>query len=162
MPTIARETKLDILMADLKASSNILSAAGEYWVEAKRSREVLDELAEGLIRWLVERRWVRTQPHTATGTGAGTQTVAESSSGALPSHGLQGSASDPVLLESLGQSTSRNSLGLELGETLPGGFGTGLSGVDFFTSFDVDSSWADVVAFSDSWNSDDFMSGLYV
>jgi hypothetical protein len=54
VPAIAAETKLDILVADLKAGSYALSATGEHWAEAKRSRDVLDELSSATVRWIIE------------------------------------------------------------------------------------------------------------
>ncbi|KAL3426744.1 hypothetical protein PVAG01_00253 [Phlyctema vagabunda] len=54
VPGVAKETKLDVLMADLKAGSNVLSATAEHWTEAKRSRDVLDELSGATIRWITE------------------------------------------------------------------------------------------------------------
>jgi hypothetical protein len=41
-------------MADLKSASGILSALGEHWFEAKRSRVLLDELTQTTITWLIE------------------------------------------------------------------------------------------------------------
>ena len=54
VPSVARSTKLEVLMADLKSASNILSALGEHWVTANRSRELLDELSTTTIRWLID------------------------------------------------------------------------------------------------------------
>jgi hypothetical protein len=56
VPEVSAQIKLDILMADLKAGSNVLSATGEHWSEAKRSRDVLDELSGTTIRWIIESR----------------------------------------------------------------------------------------------------------
>ena len=56
VPEIAHETKLDALMADLRAASNILSATGEHWSGARRSRDLLDELASNTIRRIIELR----------------------------------------------------------------------------------------------------------
>ncbi|OGM45825.1 hypothetical protein ABOM_005485 [Aspergillus bombycis] len=47
---IADETDLDSLMRALKVSSDVLSAMGEYWPEAKRSRDVLDRVLMATIR----------------------------------------------------------------------------------------------------------------
>jgi hypothetical protein len=54
VPSVTRATKLDILMADLKSASGILSALGEHWFSAKRSRDLLDELSQTTIRWLID------------------------------------------------------------------------------------------------------------
>lgn len=53
-PSIAVQTKLDILMGDLSIGLSILSATGEHWSGAKRSRDILDELGRSTIRWLQE------------------------------------------------------------------------------------------------------------
>jgi hypothetical protein len=41
-------------MADLKSASGVLSALGEHWFSAKRSRDLLDELSQTTIRWLID------------------------------------------------------------------------------------------------------------
>lgn len=56
VPEVTKQIKLDVLMADLKAGSNVLSATGEHWLEAKRSRDVLDELSGTTVRWIIESR----------------------------------------------------------------------------------------------------------
>lgn len=56
VPQVTAQIKLDVLMADLKAGSNVLSATGEHWLEAKRSRDVLDELSGTTVRWIIESR----------------------------------------------------------------------------------------------------------
>ncbi|RSM04321.1 hypothetical protein CEP52_006913 [Fusarium oligoseptatum] len=47
---IADEADFDSLMRALKVSSDILSAMGEYWPEAKKSRDVLDRVSTATIR----------------------------------------------------------------------------------------------------------------
>ncbi|KAH8665189.1 fungal-specific transcription factor domain-containing protein [Tricladium varicosporioides] len=66
VPEVSTQVKLDVLVADLKAGSNVLSATGEHWSEAKRSRDVLDELSGTTIRWIIESRarGVETPPAT--------------------------------------------------------------------------------------------------
>ena len=54
VPSITRATQLDTLMADLKSASGVLSALGEHWFSAKRSRDLLDELSQTTIRWLID------------------------------------------------------------------------------------------------------------
>lgn len=54
VPTIAQRTKLDALMGDMSVSLSILSATGEHWSGAKRSRDILDQLGRSTIRWLQE------------------------------------------------------------------------------------------------------------
>ena len=48
---IADEVELDILVQALKAASDILSATGEYWPEAQRSRDVLGKVSISTIQW---------------------------------------------------------------------------------------------------------------
>ncbi|RFN44846.1 hypothetical protein FIE12Z_10947 [Fusarium flagelliforme] len=52
VPEIARGTEVDVLMADLSISLSVLSATGEHWSGAKRSRDILDELGKSTIRYL--------------------------------------------------------------------------------------------------------------
>ncbi|KAJ4318218.1 hypothetical protein N0V84_006974 [Fusarium piperis] len=47
---IADEANFDSLMRALKVSSDVLSAMGEYWPEAKKSRDVLDRVSTATIR----------------------------------------------------------------------------------------------------------------
>jgi len=54
VPEIARGTEVDVLMADLSISLSVLSATGEHWSGAKRSRDILDELGKSTIRYLRE------------------------------------------------------------------------------------------------------------
>lgn len=56
LPEASGVLKLDVLMADLKTSSNVLSATSEHWSEAKGSRDVLDELSGTTVRWVIESR----------------------------------------------------------------------------------------------------------
>lgn len=47
---VADETEFDDLMRALKAASDVLSALGEYWPEASRSRNILDQIATATTR----------------------------------------------------------------------------------------------------------------
>ncbi|RAH46691.1 uncharacterized protein BO95DRAFT_494467 [Aspergillus brunneoviolaceus CBS 621.78] len=47
---VGDETDLDTVLHALKSASDILSATGEYWLEAKRSRDVLDGIARATVR----------------------------------------------------------------------------------------------------------------
>ena len=69
VPSVTRTTKLETLMADLKSASVILSALGEHWFSAKRSRDLLDELSTTTIRWLIEAELKQQAPsvHTVLG-----------------------------------------------------------------------------------------------
>ncbi|KAH6898151.1 fungal-specific transcription factor domain-containing protein [Thelonectria olida] len=52
VPEIACKTEVDVLMGDLSISLSVLSATGEHWSGAKRSRDILDRLGRSTIRWL--------------------------------------------------------------------------------------------------------------
>ncbi|RAK72265.1 fungal specific transcription factor domain-containing protein [Aspergillus fijiensis CBS 313.89] len=47
---VGDETDLDTVLHALKSASDILSATGEYWLEAKRSRDVLDGITRATVR----------------------------------------------------------------------------------------------------------------
>lgn len=47
---VADEVDFDDLMRALKSASDVLSATGEYWPEAKRSRDVLDRISMATMR----------------------------------------------------------------------------------------------------------------
>ena len=55
-PSVARVIVIDELVSDLRAASNILSAAGEHWPGAKSSRDILDELSHRTISWIMDRK----------------------------------------------------------------------------------------------------------
>lgn len=56
IPEIAAETELDTLFSTMRISSNLLSAAGEHWPEARRSRQSLEDLVTATVRWLIDSR----------------------------------------------------------------------------------------------------------
>lgn len=66
VPDIARKTELDVLMNDLGISLSILSATGEHWYGAKRSRDVLDDLARNTISWIKDLAKSRPQSYVNT------------------------------------------------------------------------------------------------
>lgn len=51
---IARSTKIDSFMATMREASVLLSIVGEYWTEARRGRDRLDELVNATTRWLID------------------------------------------------------------------------------------------------------------
>jgi len=121
VPSVARTMKLETLMADLKSASSILSALGEHWFSAKRSRELLDELSTTTIRWLIdlELKQSASSVHTASTTqdSQGTEiqcTASEASNGSTGTQhqlvGGQGNTTSPPafldILLSSEQSTS--------------------------------------------------------
>jgi hypothetical protein len=82
VPSVTRATKLDVLIADLKSASSVLSALGEHWFDAKRSRDLLDELSQTTIRWLIDLQApglttsIHTVPAAQNIPGAGDQLTA--------------------------------------------------------------------------------------
>lgn len=60
---IATDTRIDVLTNLMRDASVLLSAAGEHWVEARRSRACLDSLASATVRWLID-KLIGRQPHT--------------------------------------------------------------------------------------------------
>ncbi|KAH8697394.1 fungal-specific transcription factor domain-containing protein [Talaromyces proteolyticus] len=43
-------------IADLKTASNVLSSIGEHWLEAKKTRDCVDELSDATVKWLLSSR----------------------------------------------------------------------------------------------------------
>ncbi|CAG1974989.1 unnamed protein product, partial [Fusarium graminearum] len=66
VPDIARATEIDVLMADLSISLSVLSATGEHWSGAKRSRDILDELGKSTIRHLNDQTGVNSRSVSQT------------------------------------------------------------------------------------------------
>lgn len=54
VPETAASTRIDVLTNTMRIASNLLSAAGEHWAEARRSRNNLDELTAATVRWLLD------------------------------------------------------------------------------------------------------------
>ena len=52
VPEVSRNVRLEVLMMDLGSAMSMLSATGEHWSGAKRSRDILDELGRSTVRWL--------------------------------------------------------------------------------------------------------------
>lgn len=59
---IAASTRIDAFTSTMCDASVLLSAAGEYWIEARRSRNRLDTLVSATVRWLTDRLNVRATP----------------------------------------------------------------------------------------------------
>lgn len=66
VPDIARATEVDVLMADVSISLSVLSATGEHWSGAKRSRDILDELGKSTIRHLNDQTGVNSRSVSQT------------------------------------------------------------------------------------------------
>ena len=53
---LTASTEVDTLTQTMVAASNLLSAAGEHWVDARRCRNSLNNLTAATVRWLVTLR----------------------------------------------------------------------------------------------------------
>ncbi|KAI0908497.1 fungal-specific transcription factor domain-containing protein [Ustulina deusta] len=56
VPSIATTLKEEEFMSNVRAGLNVLGAVGEHYSGAKRSRDMLDELAGPISRWLLKKR----------------------------------------------------------------------------------------------------------
>lgn len=52
---ISATVKIDAFTTIMRDASILLSATGEYWIEARRSRNRLDGLVNATVRWLIDR-----------------------------------------------------------------------------------------------------------
>lgn len=67
--SIALTLEVEDFMSNVRASLNVLSAVGEHYPGAKRSRDILDELAGPISRWLLKKRWEQaTEPEITPST----------------------------------------------------------------------------------------------
>ncbi|KAK5630613.1 hypothetical protein RRF57_006328 [Xylaria bambusicola] len=55
VPSIATTLKVEDFMNNVRATLNVLSAVGEHYSGAKRSRDILDELVGPISRWLLKK-----------------------------------------------------------------------------------------------------------
>lgn len=65
-------TGIDSLTQTMVAASNLLSAAGEHWIDARRCRNSLNNLTAATVRWLVNLRSSQQQSRTRAVTYCGT------------------------------------------------------------------------------------------
>jgi hypothetical protein len=58
IPNIASQVSkhFEQFMADIKVASNMLSSIGEHWLEAKKTRDCVDELSDATVKWLLSGR----------------------------------------------------------------------------------------------------------
>ncbi|CRG84961.1 Transcriptional activator protein acu-15 [Talaromyces islandicus] len=68
IPNIASQVSkhFEQFMADIKIALNILSSIGEHWLEAKKTRDCVDELSDATVKWLLSGRvqLTKTTSHT--------------------------------------------------------------------------------------------------
>ncbi|KAI5917020.1 fungal-specific transcription factor domain-containing protein [Camillea tinctor] len=56
VPSIAASLEIEDVTSNIQASLSVLSAVGEHWSGAKRSRDILDELSGPVVSWLMKKR----------------------------------------------------------------------------------------------------------
>ncbi|KAI0549674.1 fungal-specific transcription factor domain-containing protein [Xylaria curta] len=56
VPSIATTLEVEDFMSNVRAGLSVLGAVGEHYSGAKRSRDILDELAGPISRWLLKKR----------------------------------------------------------------------------------------------------------
>lgn len=56
LPEIAANVQIDELSANLTSSLNILSSIGEYWLEAQRARDCMEEISSATMKRLLKTR----------------------------------------------------------------------------------------------------------
>lgn len=72
---LTASTEIDSLTQTMVAASNLLSAAGEHWIDARRCRNSLNNLTAATVRWLVNLRSAN-QPPRPRAADCGAQTDA--------------------------------------------------------------------------------------
>ena len=109
VPDIARDTEIEVLMRDLSISLSIISATGEHWSGAKRSRDILDDLAQSTIRRIknihagVSAGNTNTQraDHASLGNQLSTTMLGGGSESVATNAGVNASVCNPAFLDSL-------------------------------------------------------------
>ncbi|KAJ5535877.1 hypothetical protein N7513_009063 [Penicillium frequentans] len=72
VPQISSRVQIDDVVADTCISLNILSSIGEYWTEAKRARDCIQELSNSVIQRFIRNRGLET---SASGREQDTATI---------------------------------------------------------------------------------------
>ncbi|KAI3319602.1 hypothetical protein HD806DRAFT_538952 [Xylariaceae sp. AK1471] len=83
VPSIATTLEIEAFNSNVRASLSVLSAVGEHWSGAKRSRDILDELAGPISRWLTKKRCSVEGSGLATGYDSANQDNFTSSTGTM-------------------------------------------------------------------------------
>ncbi|OBT67974.1 hypothetical protein VE03_01480 [Pseudogymnoascus sp. 23342-1-I1] len=162
VPEVTAEIKLDVLMADLKAGSNVLSATGEHWLEAKRSRDVLDELSGTTVRWIIESRARGTEHVSRAGH---VRRRAGSSANNIGDHGHTGRLEDQPVQSSRDQSLLNYEPGPEMVFSQPQGLDVSQNdqdpGVQLYTSLFGEDNSTDQVDFNNPATVNAFMHRVF-
>lgn len=135
LPQIASQAHIDDVVADTGISLTILSSIGEYWTEAKRARDCIQELSGATIQRLIKVRSLERSPR-ATRTQPRNTIQAEQASEAadeLPEHVDSAIGVTPSMISL----TEEYDLNIDstswLNDSMPGGF------MDFTGAPDFDS-----------------------
>ena len=144
VPEIAANIQIDDLVAILKVGSNVLSATGEHWSEAKRSRDALDGLSVPTIRWLLEKKARNMQIDDTESSHAGVNQSSVQMTGLAPSSDLEALNS----IFSIPQPTDLSFDGQYWGSALYG-------------SMDGDISFTEEVDFNDPTTVNAIMQGMF-
>lgn len=67
---LTTSTEIDSLTETMVSASNLLSAAGEHWIDARRCRNSLNNLTAATVRWLIT---LRSSPQVRGRSGEGDQ-----------------------------------------------------------------------------------------
>ncbi|OBS17716.1 hypothetical protein FPOA_09448 [Fusarium poae] len=98
VPDISRATEIDALMTDMSISLSVLSATGEHWSGAKRSRDILDELGKSTIRYLSDQNGLSHAINSRSMSQAITNGPAPTEEMQVSGLGLQGAPMDTSLM----------------------------------------------------------------
>jgi hypothetical protein len=181
VPEVAAQIELEVLMADLKAGSNVLSATGEYWSEAKRSIPVLDGLSSATIRWIVDYKTKNSgrpshdsqniRPPLLLGEnsniGAGRIRFDDLSSVRLRQSGVGNGGNGALPIENFGPQRQDIEYDFPLAGDFGGGVANGIGGgnqyfgSDFYTSLFGDDSLMDQIDFNNPSTVNNMMQGLF-
>ncbi|KAI0405902.1 fungal-specific transcription factor domain-containing protein [Xylaria palmicola] len=94
VPSIATTLDAEDFMSNVRAGLGVLGAIGEHYSGAKRSRDILDELAGPISRWLLKKRQTE-----------GTQTLGQSTADSTPTTEGASDASTAVQLDIVDSTT---------------------------------------------------------
>lgn len=91
-------TEIDSLTQTMVAASNLLSAAGEHWADARRCRDSLNNLTTATVKWLVT---LRTNTQQVRADCAGADSLMQAAAAAdLMNDGYSGQQHEPAFDES--------------------------------------------------------------
>lgn len=130
MPDSPTRIRLDVLVSDLKAGSDVLSATGEHWPQATRCRDALENLSNSTIRWLseVKSRQVSGDIYAYQGSWNQERTAAQAQQSSVPPADW-GQLSDSAPMDPAFSINPTDFLDLEIMASVFGGPGSDVQGV---------------------------------